>query len=92
MNLEEIREIIKQELLSNKEVLTIDELERYTGYKKGYIYKLTSCGSMPCSQPSGKKLFFERKVIDDWLLQRQNLHKIENTTRDNKRHCISMTI
>ena len=62
----EIREI----LLNQKNVLTIDELCRYTSYEKSYIYKLTSKRKIPhYKTPGGKSIFFKRIEIDEWLTQ-----------------------
>ncbi|MDC1473756.1 helix-turn-helix domain-containing protein [Flavobacteriaceae bacterium] len=60
---------IKDLLLSRKKVLTLDEVTKYTGYKKSYIYQLTSKNKVPYSRPSGGAIFFDREDIDTWLLQ-----------------------
>ena len=54
--------------LNLKNVLTIDECSDYTGLTKNYIYKLTNLKLIPHFKPNGKKLFFKRQDIDDWLL------------------------
>jgi|SRR5690554_3436300 len=56
-------------LLSNKKVLTFDEVVAYTGFKASYLYKLTSSYAIPYSKPGGGKLFFEKDEIDAWLLE-----------------------
>ena len=55
-------------LLSQKTVLTFDEVATYTGLSKSYLYKLSSTGGIPCYKPRGKVLYFERLEIDKWLL------------------------
>lgn len=55
-------------LLSNKKVLTFDEVVAYTGFKASYLYKLTSSFSIPHSKPGGGKLFFDKEDLDKWLL------------------------
>ena len=64
----ELKEI-KDLLLSKKRVFTLDEVCKYTGYKKSYIYQLTSKNKVPYSRPSGGAIFFDREDIDNWLLQ-----------------------
>ena len=59
---------IESLLLSNKKVLTFDEVVAYTGFKPSYLYKLTSTFSIPHSKPGGGKLFFDKNEIDEWLL------------------------
>jgi excisionase family DNA binding protein len=60
---------IKDLLLSQKKVFSLDEVVKYTGYKKSYIYKLTSMNQVPYSRPSGGAIFFDREDIEKWLLQ-----------------------
>lgn len=50
-------------------VMSLPELIAYTGISKSTIYKLTSTGDLPHSKRS-KRLFFERDLIDAWLLER----------------------
>ncbi|MFD0834867.1 helix-turn-helix domain-containing protein [Mariniflexile aquimaris] len=56
-------------LIGSKEVLTFDEASDYTGISRSYLYKLTASGRIPHSKPNGKMLFFEKKKLEDWLLQ-----------------------
>ncbi|MNK80365.1 Helix-turn-helix domain protein [compost metagenome] len=60
---------IEKHIFGLKEILNVDELSDYTGFKKSYIYKLVHSNSIAYSKPNGKVLFFERKKIDLWLLQ-----------------------
>lgn len=68
LQIEERLNRIESLLLSNKKVLTFDEVVAYTGFKASYLYKLTSSFTIPHSKPGGGKLFFEKKDIDEWLL------------------------
>lgn len=56
-------------LLSQKIVLTFDEVADYTGLSKSYLYKLTSSGGIPCYKPNGKHIYFNKQEIEKWLLQ-----------------------
>ena len=51
-----------------KPILTFDEAALYTGLQKSYLYKLTSQRIIPHSKPGGKKIFFERTVLEQWML------------------------
>lgn len=66
---------IEAHLLSQKTVLTFDEAHKYTGLSKSHLYKLTSTGGVPCYKPTGKRLYFSKAELDNWLL-------------DNKKHSI----
>jgi|SRR5690554_5578235 len=68
LQIEERLNRIESLLLSNKKVLTFDEVVAYTGFKASYLYKLTSSFTIPHSKPGGGKLFFEKNDIDEWLL------------------------
>ena len=59
---------IEAQLLSQKTVLTFDEASDYTGLSKSHLYKLTSTGGVPCYKPTGKRLYFSKSELDNWLL------------------------
>lgn len=62
-------EIIKMQSFLKKRALTLEEVCQYTGMKKSYLYKLTMLNKIPgVSKPNGKKMFFDREKIDQWLL------------------------
>lgn len=54
-----------------KRVLTIDEACEYLGYKKSYLYKLTSAGIIPHSKPNGKSIFFSLEKLENWMLSKE---------------------
>lgn len=54
-------------LLAQKEILTLEEVSRYTGMKKSFLYKLTAGRKIPHYKPNGKYCFFKRSEIDEWL-------------------------
>ena len=56
-------------LTAHKEVLTFEETCNYTGISRSYLYKLTS-GNIPHSKPNGKLIFFEKRKLNSWLLQK----------------------
>ncbi|MDM1377745.1 helix-turn-helix transcriptional regulator [Myroides marinus] len=58
---------------NNKEILSVEELEKYTGFKKSYIYHLVHFSKIPYSKPNGKYLFFQKSEIDQWLLKNKSL-------------------
>ena len=52
----------------SKNVLNLEEACAYLGYKKSYLYKLTSAGIVPFSKPNGKKIFFDKAKLESWML------------------------
>lgn len=64
-------------LISHKIVLTFDEVAKYTGLSKSYLYKLSANHGIPCYKPNGKNVFFRKTEIDDWLLRNRKLTREE---------------
>ena len=58
--------------MDNKRVLNFDEACQYLGYKKSYVYKLTSSGVLPYSKPNGKRIYFDRILLEEWMLSNAN--------------------
>ena len=70
--IEQRLENIENLLLSQKTVLTLEEVAQYTGLSKSYLYKLTSSGGIPFYKPQGKHIFFNKEELDNWLLRNRN--------------------
>jgi len=51
-----------------KNVLSLKEACEYLGYKRSYLYKLTSAGIIPHSKPNGKTIFFDKAKLEAWML------------------------
>ena len=68
---------IENMLLSQKTVLNFDEAAVYTGLSKSHLYKLTSTGGIPCYKPTGKKLYFNKEELDEWMLRNKKLSQDE---------------
>lgn len=62
---------IEKLLLLNKKVLTFKEGCEYSGIAPKSMYQLTSSKKIPHSKPNGKKIFFSKEKLDDWLLQNE---------------------
>lgn len=69
MSIEDRLSNIETLLLSQKTVLSFDEVAIYTGLSKSHLYKMTCTGGIPCYKPNGKKIYFDRNEIDSWLLR-----------------------
>ncbi|MEN7552001.1 helix-turn-helix domain-containing protein [Rapidithrix thailandica] len=73
--LERLKIIEKQVLNQNlilKKVLNFNEACLYLELSQSHLYKLTSSGSIPYYKPNGKKLYFNRVELDQWLLRNRN--------------------
>lgn len=73
-------EIIKQilEKLKNiesllkdqyKQPLTLEEAGRYLNISKSYLYKMTYQNTLPYYKPNGKKIYFKKAELDEWIFK-----------------------
>jgi len=60
---------LKRVMLVQKSVLSISEASEYTGYSMSFLYKLTHFKKIAFYKPNGRKVFFERDVLDAYLRQ-----------------------
>lgn len=60
---------VEEQSILQKSVLNFSELCRYLQVSPSYLYRLTSQKQIPCYCPQGKKLYFRKEEIDQWLLQ-----------------------
>lgn len=105
---EAIRAIVKEEnnLLLNKikellnsaggavpsKPMSFDETLEYLGVSKSFLYKMTSSAQIPHSKRS-KRLFFEKSVLDSWLLENKvrtvsEIKDLANTFLSSKKRCV----
>ena len=66
--LNRLEELIKEQSLSQKEVLNFTEATIYLELSASHLYKLTSGGTIPFYKPNGKKIYFKRSELNNWLL------------------------
>jgi excisionase family DNA binding protein len=53
-------------------VLNFNETCTYLELSQSHLYKLTSTGSIPHYKPNGKKIYFHREELDQWLLRNRS--------------------
>ncbi len=52
-------------------VLRKEHILEMTGFEESYFDKLNAAGMIPgCSKPTGKTCFYDRQIIEDWLLSK----------------------
>lgn len=78
------REVVDATIFSTKEVLTSDEVARYMGISKSYLYKLTMKAAIPCYRPMGKLVYFNRREIETWLQSNRAATDTELTDKANR--------
>jgi len=65
--LTEIANKLDEQNLLQKTVLNFNEACTFLDVSPSHLYKLTSAKSIPHFCPQGKKLYFKRSELDDWL-------------------------
>ena len=67
--LEELQQQVAEQSLLSKPVLNFKETCKYLGLSESHLYKLTSRKEIPHYCPKGKRLYFNREELDQWLQQ-----------------------
>lgn len=65
--LTEIANKLDEQNLLQKTVLNLNEACKYLDVSPSHLYKLTSTKQIPHFCPQGKKLYFKREELDNWL-------------------------
>lgn len=50
-----------------KEFLTTKEAAAYLGMALSYLYKMTAKKTIPFYTPTGKKIYFKKSELDEWM-------------------------
>ena len=66
--LQELADLVADKtIFCTKEVLTSEEVARYMGVSRSYLYKLTMRREIPHYKPMGKICYFNRQEVEQWL-------------------------
>ncbi|WP_336127402.1 helix-turn-helix domain-containing protein [Mesoflavibacter sp. CH_XMU1422-2] len=82
--LESIEKLLLEQQTLQKQVLNFNETCKYLELSQSHLYKLTSTGAIPHYKPNGKKIYFQRQELDQWLLRNRmdSLDEIEQQAAD----------
>jgi len=67
--LNSIEKLMVEQQTLQKQVLNFNETCKYLELSQSHLYKLTSTGAIPHYKPNGKKIYFNRPELDQWLLR-----------------------
>ncbi|MBR9831353.1 helix-turn-helix domain-containing protein [bacterium] len=67
-----LEKLIKEQAIQQKEVLNFNEACQYLELSQSHLYKLTSAGNIPFYKPNGKKIYFKREELENWLLRNRS--------------------
>jgi excisionase family DNA binding protein len=65
--LTEIANKLDEQNILQKTILNLSEAAKYLDISESHLYKLTSTRQIPHFCPQGKKLYFRREELDQWL-------------------------
>jgi len=68
----ELKSLILEQNMLKKEVLNFTETALYLDVSHSHLYKLTSSGKIPFHKPNNKRLYFNRRELDTWLMQNRH--------------------
>jgi excisionase family DNA binding protein len=63
---------------SDRVFLTFNEAANYLGMAKSTLYKLTASNMIPFSKPNGKKIYFSKIQLEEWILSNNRNPELEN--------------
>jgi len=86
--LSQIEQKIDEQALLQKSVLNFNEACRYLEISPSHLYKLTSTRQIPHFCPQGKKLYFNRQELENWL-QRNRQSTTEEIDKEATDYIIS---
>jgi len=78
--LEKLTEIVNkldEQNLLKKPLFNFNDACKYLDVKPSHLYKLTSLRQVPHFCPQGKKLYFKREELDQWLQRNRQSTKAE---------------
>lgn len=70
--LEKLEHTIKEQTISSKVFLTLEEASEYLQLSKSCLYKMTSKKQITYYTPGGKKIYFKREDLMEWITKSIN--------------------
>jgi excisionase family DNA binding protein len=65
--IKEIKELLLALNIQQKEFLTVEDATVYLQLSKSCLFKMTSKREVPFYKPGGKKIYFKKSEIDEWI-------------------------
>lgn len=78
--LDRIEHLLTEHTLSTKQILNLSEAVLFLDISRSHLYKLTSQKQIPHFCPQGKKLYFRRDDLQNWL--QRNRQEVEETVEE----------
>ena len=71
--LDKIAALLECQNLAQKALFNFNETCQYLDVSESHLYKLTSARQIPHFCPQGKKLYFKREELNEWLQRNRQL-------------------
>jgi len=71
--LDRIEQLLQEQSILKKKVLNFKEAVQFLGLSMGHLYQLTSNNRIPYYRPNGKKIYFKREELENWLLRNKQI-------------------
>ncbi len=71
--LDKIAALLECQNLAQKTLFNFNETCQYLDVSESHLYKLTSARQIPHFCPQGKKLYFKREELNEWLQRNRQL-------------------
>lgn len=65
--IEELKALLQKSELNNKEFFNTNDATEYLDISISHLYKLTSRKEIPFYCPTGKKIYFKKSELDEWI-------------------------
>lgn len=75
--LKEIKELLKKQIVQQKEFLTVLEAADFLGLSKHQIHKITSRKEISFYKPGGKIIYFKKSDLEEWVFKNKVLSNDE---------------
>ncbi len=72
-----IEQLLIRQAMMQKDVLNLADACEYLDVSSSYLYKLTCTNQIPHYVPTGKKIYFKRAEVDQWLLRNRQTTSAE---------------
>ena len=65
--IKEIKKLLLSQNLHQKDILTVEEATVYLQLSESCLYKMTSKKEIPFYRPGGKKIYFKKSELQEWV-------------------------
>jgi len=75
--IEKIEALLTKQNALTKEFLTLEETAEYLDLSKSAVYKMTSKKEIPFYNPGGKKIYFKKSELHQWIITGKSISNDE---------------